>query len=115
MDGDKGNADAPPPPPPPPPPEGAAAAEPADPGRESPPPLAVDHVATVDRLSLVSWGDGSSPSLPSIDGATLIVSYSPGFRSRGRGGKLTGMARMTPTRLSGASSELSFFSAKTWA
>lgn len=28
--------------------------------------LAGDYLATVDRLPLVSWGDGSSPSLPSI-------------------------------------------------
>jgi len=25
-----------------------------------------DHIATADLLSLVSWGDGSSPSLPSV-------------------------------------------------
>lgn len=34
-----------------------------------------DYLATVDRLSFASWGDGSHPSLPSIAGSeTTFVS-----------------------------------------
>ena len=33
-----------------------------------------EYLTTLDRISLVSWGDGSAPSLPSLaDDETLIV------------------------------------------
>ncbi len=40
------------------------------------------YLATVDRLSLVSWGDGSGPSLPSVaDDDSSMVSAWPGRRA----------------------------------
>ena len=39
-----------------------------------PPLLGPEHVPVAERLSLVSWGDGSAPSLPSIDDGASMMS-----------------------------------------
>jgi hypothetical protein len=53
--------------------DGRVEAAAADPGVAEKAPAA-DHIPTYDRLSLVSWGAGSVPSLPSIDDAGSVMS-----------------------------------------
>jgi len=43
----------------------------ASPGEELP--VVAEHIPMANRLSLISWGDGSVPPMPSIDDDTSPV------------------------------------------